>query len=97
MGDHTDNTEHIYNRNGEGISTVRMLPVTCKPLCLEEYPYKIFLVVHTRLELFYGSKVICANRKSRGDLEDNLNRSPLCKADHVAIFYWFVESVSFPD
>jgi hypothetical protein len=28
-----------------------------------------------------------------GGLEDNLNRSPLCKADHVVVFYLFVESV----
>jgi hypothetical protein len=32
-----------------------------------------------------------------GGLEDNLNCSPLCKADHVVVFYLFVESVSFPD
>jgi hypothetical protein len=35
--------------------------------------------------------------EKQGDLEDNLQCSPLGKANHVPVFNWFVESVSFLD
>jgi hypothetical protein len=96
MGDHTDNIEHIYNRNGEGISTVCMLLVTCKPLCLEDYPWNIPCSPHAVGAVLWEWGYMCKPEK-QGGLEDNLNRSPLCKADHVAVFNRFVEPVSFPD